>query len=270
MILSQLVSGLPGHTGCCCWISEWIYNHITTRIFSQLSDCIDPQIDPHHCVFWQMWNTDKATNREMCPHVLFSGGDGTPELDGRSMSFATRPEMIPVLIDMHPAKAVCFFRAVRSSWLQALLLQTPKNLLLRSSKPGGNPCVACCGPCASISRPASAQTGGTVPWGYSHNKEQNRLFHKDAQAPWAGIGCWEPGRALRGTWSVQHHTALKNRLARGLASALRVLSLKTIRPLTFSRAAVGSALVKTKKMETKWLTTVINSRWCGGGHLHLS
>lgn len=37
----------------------------------------------------------------------------------------TGPEMIPVLVvDMHPAASVCFFRAVRSSWRRASLLQT--------------------------------------------------------------------------------------------------------------------------------------------------
>lgn len=51
---------------------------------------------------------------------------GTPELDGWYFPLATGPEMIPVLVDMHPAMAVCFFRAVRSSWNQAFLLQTSK------------------------------------------------------------------------------------------------------------------------------------------------
>lgn len=62
----------------------------------------------------------------LCLLVFERDGEITPELDGWSLPFAAGPEMIPVLVDMHPAMAVCFFRVVRSSWHQALLLQPQK------------------------------------------------------------------------------------------------------------------------------------------------
>lgn len=145
------------------------------------------------------------TNRKRfseSPSLCFWGGMESPELHDWLLPFTTEgPEMIPVLADMHPTTAVCFFRAVRSTWHRASLLQTSKNLLLRSSKPGCNPCVACCGPCASISRPVSQHTGLTVPWGapYSHNKEQIWKQKLPEQALVVEILAELGG----GTWSAQ-------------------------------------------------------------------
>lgn len=77
--------------------------------------------------------------------------------------------------------------------------------LLRSTKPGWSPWVACCGPCASISLPASLQTKSYCTrrrWGFdilTINRFQ--IFALLPNAPWAGAGCWEPGRALQ--WHLE-------------------------------------------------------------------
>lgn len=143
---------------------------------------------------WWMW-----VKTVIVPNPCFWGEMGT----WRAL-LANLPQDFDVLVDMPPAMAVCFFRAIRSPWNRAWLLQTSENLLLRSSKPGWNLCLACCSRCASLGYAASQHTDVPAPQGvhHCHNKAQILLFStRMEEPPRAGAACWEPGRTQR--WHME-------------------------------------------------------------------
>lgn len=76
---------------------------------------------------------------------LFWGETGTPEPDGRSLPFATGPCWHA------PCYGCLFLQGSQVILAPSLASWNLTNLLLQSSKPGWNPCMACCGP--SISQP---------------------------------------------------------------------------------------------------------------------
>lgn len=111
------------------------------------------------------------------------------------------------LVDVPPASAVCVFTLLRSSW------QCPsdlKDLLLRSSKPGSNPCVAFGCHLASHQSDVPAPPGPPYP----HNDRHAAVKEApgDGAAAAAARG---PGRASR-----QHMESPQKRAAWWLAPEL--------------------------------------------------
>lgn len=132
------------------------------------------------------------------------------------------------LVDMHPAMAVCFFRAVRSSWHQVLLLQTSQTCYCGALSLAEIPAWHAAAPASAV-LPANNLTL-LYHEGFHILTMKNasefftiRVQKGSLSRRWL-LRTWQSFEAAHGVF--RHHTVLKNRAAQGLASVLAGPSLK--------------------------------------------